>query len=161
VSVLQTRSGTDSASAEAAGSLILQPGPHHLVVVHASGGLLRNPAPGREFDLGLGAGLRAFPAHAFTGDRQFVVAAEYRWLAWERFLGLVGIGGAVFGGTAGAWYHGSPVRHGTEFGAGLRVASIREVGGVWRLDLSRRMANDRLAGGWVASLGRGFVFGGI
>jgi hypothetical protein len=160
-SLLQTRDGTDSASVEAALSLVWQPGPRHLFVAHASGGLLRHPAPGQEFDLGLGTGLRAFPAHAFTGDRQFVLAGEYRWLAWERLLGLVGVGPAVFAGTAGAWYHGSPLRRGIELGAGLRLASIREAGGVWRLDLSRRRATDRLAAGWVASLGRGFVFGGI
>ena len=41
------------------------------------------------------------------------------------------------------------------------LASIREVGGIWRLDLSRRMAGAGFAGGWVASLGRGFIFGGI
>ena len=161
VSALQTAEGTDSASAEAAGSIVLQPGPRHLIVAHASGGVLRRPAPGREFDLGLGTGLRAYPAHSFTGDRQFVLATEYRWLAWQRLAGLVGVGAAVFGGTAGAWYHGAPVRRGSELGAGLRIASIREVGGVWRLDLSRRRATEDLAAGWVLSLGRGFVFGGI
>jgi len=161
VSGLQTSAGTDSSSAEAATNVVLQPGPHHLIVLHASGGLLRHPSPGYEFDLGLGAGLRAFPAHAFTGDREYVLAAEYRLLAFPRVLGVAGVGAAVFAGQAGAWYAGSPVRRGTEFGAGLRIASLREAGGVWRLDLSRRLATDRLAAGWVASLGRGFVFGGI
>lgn len=161
LSALQTRAGTDSASLEAASAVVLQPGPRHLLVAHASGGVLRNPAPGAEFDLGLGTGLRAFPAHAFTGDRQFTLAVEYRWLAWPRLLGLAGVGAAAFAGTAGAWYDGAPVRHGTELGVGLRLASLREVGGVWRLDLARRLATDRLAGGWVASLGRGFVFGRI
>lgn len=157
---LQTTAGTDSASAEAATSVVLQPGDRHLVVLHASGGVLRNPSPGYEFDLGLGTGLRAFPAHAFTGDRQYVLAAEYRLLAIPRLFGLAGVGAAVFAGQAGAWYHGSRVRRGTEVGAGLRIASLREAGGVWRLDVSRRLATDRLAAGWVASLGRGFVFGG-
>jgi hypothetical protein len=129
-------------------------------VLHASGGLQENPVPGREFDLGLGTGLRAFPAHAFTGDRFFVLAGEYRYLVWPRLLGLAGVGVSLFAGNGGAWFDSSPVRSGTEFGAGLRIASIREVGGIWRLDVSRR-SGDGFTSGLVFSLGRGFVFGGI
>lgn len=158
---LRTAAGVDSASLEASASVVLQPGPRHLIVAHGSGGLLRNPAPGYEFDLGLGSGLRAFPSHAFTGDRQFILNGEYRWLALPRLLGVVGVGAAVFAGHAGAWFNGSEVRRGTEVGLGLRIASIREVGGIWRLDLSRRLATDRLGAAWVATIGRGFVFGGF
>jgi hypothetical protein len=158
---LFTAEGTDSSSVEGSATMVLQPGPEHLLVLHASGGILRNPAPGFEFDLGLGTGLRAFPAHAFTGDRQFVLNAEYRALLWPRLFGLAGVGVAAFAGSAGAWFHGAGVRSGTEFGVGLRVASIREVGGIWRLDLSRRQATDRLGAAWVASIGRGFVFGSL
>jgi hypothetical protein len=158
---LFTADGTDSSSVEAAATVVLQPDPRHLLVAHASGGILRNPAPGFEFDLGLGTGLRAFPAHAFTGDRQFVLNAEYRALLWPRLFGLVGVGAAAFAGSAGAWFHGSDVRSGTEFGVGLRLASIREVGGIWRLDLSRRQATDRLPSAWLVSIGRGFVFGAL
>jgi hypothetical protein len=158
---LLTADGTDSSSVEGSATMVLQPGPEHLLVLHASGGILRNPAPGFEFDLGLGTGLRAFPAHAFTGDRQFVLNVEYRALLWPRLFGLAGVGLAAFAGSAGAWFHGAGVRSGTEFGVGLRVASIREVGGIWRLDLSRRQATDRLQAAWVASIGRGFVFGSL
>lgn len=158
---LRTGAGVDSASVEGSATLVLQPGPRHLVVAHASGGLLRNPAPGYEFDLGLGAGLRAFPSHAFTGDRQFILNGEYRWLALPRFFGVVGVGVAAYAGHAGAWFNEGEVRRGTEVGMGLRIASIREVGGIWRLDLSRRLATDRLAAAWVATIGRGFVFGGF
>ncbi len=160
-SVLRTRAGTDSASLEAMVSWVAQPGPRHLVILHASGGMLRHPMPGREFDLGLGTGLRSYPGHAFTGDRQYILAAEYRLLIWQRLFGVAGVGLAAFAGEAGAWYDGSPARSGAEAGVGLRIASVREVGGIWRLDLSRRRATDRLASGWVLSLGRGFVFGGI
>ncbi len=161
LSMLQTSEGTDTATAEGAVNVVTQRGERHLLVLHGSGGLQHNPIPGREFDLGLGNGLRAFPAHAFTGDRYFVLAGEYRLLAWPRAFGLVGIGAAAFAGHAGAWDGGSAKRTGTEIGAGLRIASIREVGGIWRLDLSRRLPGAGFAGGWVASLGRGFVFGGI
>lgn len=160
-SILQTSEGTDSATVLAAGTIIAQPGLRHLVVLHASGGMQRNAVPGREFDLGLGAGLRAWPAHAFTGDRYYVLAAEYRALVLPRLFGVVGVGVAAFAGQGGAWNDGDPVRDGTEAGLGLRIASLREAGGVWRLDLSRRVAGHGYAGGWVMSLGRGFVFGRI
>ena len=157
---LQTVDGTDSATVEGAVSFAGQRGERHLVVLHSSGGMQKNPVPGREFDLGLGTGLRAFPAHAFTGDRYFVLAGEYRYLVWPRLLGLAGVGVAAFAGHAGAWEHEAAVRAGTEFGLGLRLASIREVGGIWRLDVSRRSGGG-FSSGLVFSLGRGFVFGGI
>lgn len=159
-SALQTVDGTDSATVEAGASFAGQRGEKHLVVLHGSGGMQKNPVPGREFDIGLGVGLRAFPAHAFTGDRYFVFAGEYRYLVFPRLLGLVGVGVAAFAGHAGAWQHDVAVRAGTEFGAGIRLASIREVGGIWRLDVSRRSGGG-FSNGLVFSLGRGFVFGGI
>jgi hypothetical protein len=105
--------------------------------------------------------LRAFPAHAFTGDRYFLTSAEYRYLVLPRLFGLVAVGAAAYAGHAGAWFSGGPERTGTVVGAGLRLASIREAGGIWRLVFSRRLARDGFTGGWVASLGRGFVFGRI
>ena len=160
-SLLQTSEGTDSASADGYATLAGQRGERHLLVMHGSAGVQRNQIPGREFDIGLGVGLRAYPAHAFTGDRFFILAGEYRYLVFPRLFGLVGVGIAGFAGHAGAWDGNASTRMGTEFGAGLRLASIREVGGIWRLDLSRRVAGAGFSGGWVASLGRGFVFGGI
>ena len=159
--ILQTADGTDSATVEGAASVVSQRGQRHLVVLHGSGGRQYNGIAGREFDLGLGAGLRAYPAHAFTGDRYFLLAAEYRYLILPRFLRLVGVGAAAFAGHGGAWNGGSERHTGTEAGIGLRLASLREAGGIWRLDLSRRVAGAGFAGGWVTSLGRGFVFGGI
>jgi hypothetical protein len=158
---LETGAGTDSATVAGATTFVSQRGERHLVVMHGSTGLQHNPVPGGEFDIGLGNGLRAFPAHAFTGDRYFILSGEYRYLVFPRLFGLVAVGAAAHAGHAGAWFRGSPERAGTELGAGLRIASIREVGGIWRLDLSRRLARDGFAAGWVASLGRGFVFGGI
>lgn len=155
---LVTRDGTDSSAVSAGATMVLQPAPQHLVVAHASGGILRNPAFGGEFDLGIGAGVRAFDAHAFTGDRQYLLNAEYRWLAWPRVLDLATLGMAAFVDHAGAWFDGSPRRSGTDAGIGLRVSSIRETGGIWRIDLSRRFGGG-LPQAWVLSIGRGFVFG--
>lgn len=160
-STLETGAGRDSATVEGAATVVSQPGERHLAVLHASAGRQWNPVPGREFDLGLGAGLRAYPSHAFTGDRFFMLAAEYRILLWPRLFGVIGVGAAAYAGHAGAWSAGAEGRSGTEFGAGLRIASLREAAPTWRLDLSRRPAGAGFAAGWVASLGRGFVFGGI
>jgi hemolysin activation/secretion protein len=136
----------------------MQPLPRLLVVGHAAAGTQKNAAPGAEFDLGLGRGVRAFPSHSFTGDRAFVLNAESRWLLWPRLFGLVGVGVAAFADHAGAWFAGSARRTGTDAGVGLRLASIREAGSVWRVDWSRRAANDIVPAGWVVSIGRGFVF---
>ena len=158
---LETSEGTDSATVEGMMSFVGQRGEKHLFVMHGSAGRQHNAIPGREFDLGLGNGLRAFPAHAFTGDRYFITNAEYRYLVLPRLFGLVAVGVAAYAGHAGAWFSGGTERTGTEIGAGLRLASIREAGGIWRLDLSRRLGRDGFSAGWVTSLGRGFVFGGI
>lgn len=158
---LQTADGTDSSSVNGGVTLVLQPGIEHLIVAHAGGGVLHHPAFGSEFDMGLGYGLRAYPVHAFTGDRHYLVSAEYRWLMFPRVFGLVTGGMAAFVDHGGAWFHGSSRRTGTDAGIGLRLSSIREAGGVWRLDLSRRVRSAPLAAGWVLSIGRGFVFGRI
>jgi hypothetical protein len=158
---LETSEGTDSATVEGMMSFVGQRGEKHLFVMHGSTGMQHNVVPGREFDLGLGNGLRAFPAHAFTGDRYFITSAEYRYLVFPRLFGLVAVGAATYAGHAGAWFSGGPERTGTEVGMGLRLASIREAGSIWRLDVSRRLSRDGFSGGWVTSLGRGFVFGGI
>jgi hemolysin activation/secretion protein len=120
--------------------------------------MARNPAPGAEFDLGLNYGLRSFPAHAYTGDRRILMNAEARWLLSPRLFGLVGAGVAAFVDHGGAWFHGSPRRTGTDAGVGLRLASIREAGNVWRVDVARRFETDRLPGELVVSVGSGFVF---
>ncbi len=155
---LVTSQGTDSASAGASAVLVMQAGPRHLLVAHAGAGLLRNQFPGGEFDYGLGNALRAFPAHAFTGNREYQLHAEYRLIIWPRILGLVGVGVAAFVDHAGAWYDGQPSRTGTDLGVGLRLASLREPGSAWRFDLSRRPTTDVLRAAWVISVGRGFVF---
>lgn len=156
---LETRDGTDSSSVNGALTTVLQAGPEHLVVAHVGGGLQYNPAFGTEFDMGLGYGLRAYPVHAFTGDRHYLMTAEYRWLLWPRLLDLVTGGLAAFVDHGGAWFDGSPRRTGTNAGLGLRLSSIRETGGLWRLDLSWRARSAPLDAGWVFSIGRGFVFG--
>lgn len=151
--------GLDSGSAVLAGTLAFKGGARHLLVLHASGGQERNPSPGGEFDLGLGFGVRAFPAHAFTGDRYFLTTAEYRWMVFPSVLRLFAIGVAGFGDYAGAWYAGSPHRTGTDAGFGLRIGPIRVADGqAIRIDLARQFANDAVRARWVLVIGKGFVF---
>ena len=155
---LFTSEGTDSSRADGSMLLVMQPIPRLLVVGQVGGAILRNPAPGGEFDMGLNYGLRAFPVHSFTGDRRILMNVETRWLLSERLFGLLGVGVAGFLDHGGAWYHGSPKRTGTNAGVGLRLASIREMGSVWRIDLARRFDSDRLPSELVFSVGRGFLF---
>lgn len=159
MSGVRSSAGIDSATVEASGTLVFHPDPQNLLVAHAEVGSLTNPQPGGEWDLGLGYGARAFPQHAFSGDRKYLLNAEYRWLAVPELFGLVGVSLATYFDQAGAWYQGDSPRHGTDAGIGLRIGSLREAGSiVWRLDLSRRFANDVLPAGWVFSIGRGFAF---
>lgn len=159
-SALQERGGgTDSSTVEGTATVYVRPGAGQLVAAHASAGMLRRPYPGGEYDIGLGRALRAFPAHSFTGDRYYQLAAEYRYIVLPRVFGLLGVGVAGFVDHAGAWYHGDPRRTGTNVGAGLRIASLREAqAAIWRLDVSRRLATDRQPAGWVVSVGQGWVF---
>jgi len=154
---LRTSAGTDSSSVELYTLAVVQPSSPHLLVAYASAGRLNNPPFGVEYDIGLGYGVRAFPSHAFTGDRYYLTNAEYRWLVMPRFLGLVGIGVAGFVDHGGAWFAGDERRTGTNAGFGLRIGSIRSAASlVGRLDLAYRWETDRNPAGWVVSLGRGF-----
>ena len=138
----------------------LAPRPNHSLVVHADAGWARNPVPSDVFDLGLSRGPRAFPNHAFTGDRSFVTMAEYKWVKWPDIKHLASAAVAGFVDYGGAWYDGSPHRTGADIGAGLRVGSIRlpSVAGAMRVDLAWRFKNDVEPAGWVVVFGSGFAF---
>jgi hypothetical protein len=154
-----TSSGLDSATAQVAATAAWIPSPKHLALVHASGGVLRGLLPGSEFDLGLGAGPRAFRSHAFTGDRAFFVTAEYRYGAAVDFLKVMDVGIATFVDHGGAWYRGATMRTGWDMGVGLRLGASRAPDlEANRMDLVYRVGNDREASGWVFVVGKGFTF---
>jgi hypothetical protein len=158
---LYTTAGLDSGSVQLAGTIVLQPGPRHVAVLHLEGGWLKNPVPGEEFDFGLGSGPRAFGSHAFTGDRSVFATAEYRYTVVENLAGLVGIGLAGFVDHGGAWYAGSRRRLGWDAGVGLRVGASRSTDTpALRFDLAHRFANDVESAGWVLTVGKGFAFAG-
>ena len=154
-----TGSGLDSGSVHLAATTFLRPGHRQLLVLHGARGWQRRPAPGAEFDLGLGLGPRAFRQHAFTGDRAFFTSAEYRYTLTDELLKLRALGLAGYVDYGGAWYHGTPRRTGWDFGLGLRFGptrtnSVRNT----RLDLAYRVKNDAQKGGWVVIFGSGFTF---
>jgi len=154
-----TSGGLDSASVHLAATSYLRPARRHFVVVHAASGWQRRPAPGAEFDLGLGLGPRGFRQHAFTGDRAFFTSAEYRWTITDEFLKLSAIGVAGFVDYGGAWYHGFDRRTGWDAGVGLRFGPTRTTGvRNTRVDLAYRGKNDAQNGGWVIVFGAGFAF---
>ena len=159
---LFTSAGLDSGTVQLAGTVVLQPGPRHVAVLHLEGGWLQDPVAGEEFDLGLGSGPRAFGSHAFTGDRSIFATAEYRFTLTEDFAGLVGLGLAGFVDHGGAWYAGSPRRTGWDAGFGLRLGASRSTDvPALRFDLAHRFANDVEQAGWVLTVGKGFSFSGL
>ena len=156
---LLNAAGLDSGRVLTAGTLVLQPGGGHTLLLHADGGWARRPLPGEEFDLGLGNGPRAFRAHALTGDRTFYATAEYRVTVFQDFLHLMGVGVASFIDYGGAWYGGTPARTGTDAGIGLRLGASRSSAvESLRIDLARRFANDAQGSGWVLVVGKGLTF---
>jgi hypothetical protein len=158
---LLTGEGIDSGAVQLGGTVVLQPGPRHVAVLHVEGGWLKNPVPGQEFDLGLGSGPRAFGSHAFTGDRSFFGTAEYRYTIVDDLWGMLGLGVAGFVDHGGAWYSGSRRRTGWDAGVGLRLGASRSTDTpALRFDLARRFANDVEPAGWVLTVGKGFAFTG-
>ena len=159
---LYTSAGLDSGVVQLAATAVTKPFRGHVAILHAEAGWLDDPLPGAEFDLGLGTGPRAFRSHAFTGDRSVFATAEYRVTVVNDFLGLMGLGIAGFVDHGGAWYAGSPKRLGWDAGVGLRLGASRASDTeALRFDLARRFGNDAEPGGWVVTVGKGFVFSSV
>jgi hypothetical protein len=152
--------GLDSGLVRAAvtvGSLAL---PRQAVVLHVEGGLMRDPVPGAEFDLGHGQGPRAFGPHAFTGTRALWGTLEHRWFAFDELAGLFGLGFAAFLDYGGAWFDGlENPRAGGNVGLGLRIGATRSTGpNVGRVDVAYTFGDGVGDRRWVVSLGRSLEF---
>jgi hypothetical protein len=156
---LITGSGVDSGSVVLKGNLVIQPSRRNAIIAGGFVGWQKNPVPGTQFDLGLVYGPRAYPLHAFTGDRGFLVAAEYRWTFAENLGGLLGMALGAFVDHGGAWYAGESPRTGTDFGAGLRFGPSRSASPVlFRLDVAYRVEAAPFTAGWSLVFGEGFTF---
>ena len=150
----------DSGTVSMNATVVWQPDASQTLVLHGNGAWARDPWPGAEFDLGLTRGPRAFPLHAFTGDRQRFAMAEYRWTIPYAFARTGVVAVAAFAESGGAWFAGDRPRWGHDVGAGVRLGSTRTPSGfgALRLDLAYRFANDRLPAATVFVIGSGFPF---
>jgi hypothetical protein len=111
--------GLDSGRVVLSATLVQKPGRRHTSVLHFQTGILENPPPGAEFDLGFGRPPRSWEPHSFVGTRMLWSTFEQRWFALDSVLDLVGIGFAAFIDYGGAWYADQDPR----WGGNLGVAS--------------------------------------
>lgn len=152
--------GLDSGSVHVSGTVVLKPRLRQMMVLHGAHGWQKNPMPGGEFDLGIGVGPRGFTQHAFTGDRAFLLATEYRYLVTDNFLRSAGLGLAAFADYGGAWYHGQARRTGYSVGVGLRFGlTVASDLAPARVDLAWINGTGLTRGAWRLAFGKGFVFG--
>jgi len=156
---LFTSAGVDSGRVVLNISAAAKPGRKHAVLLSLLGGVLENPPPGSEFDLGFDRAPRTFDPHSFVGTRAFAGTIEYRWYVWDSLLGLFGLGIAGFLDYGGAWYPEQDPRSGGNFGLGLRTGSARASGAqTGRIDVGYRFGPDFTGSRWAFSLGTGFNF---
>ncbi|MEJ2482670.1 MAG: hypothetical protein P8049_06035 [Gemmatimonadota bacterium] len=105
---LFTSVGVDSGRVVLNLSAAAKPARKHAILLGAFGGILENPPPGSEFDLGFDRAPRSYDPHSFVGTRAVSGTIEYRWYVWDSLLGLFGLGFAGFVDYGGAW--ADPVR---------------------------------------------------
>lgn len=159
VNGVYTSAGLDSGSVTIGGTFVVTPQVRHNFIAHADIGWIKNPLPATEFDLGFAVGPRAFPIHAFTGNRTYFTTAEYRYIFGEDVMKALDIGVAGFVDHGGAWYATQERRTGTNVGIGLRLAASRGAdANPTRLDLAYRFKNDQEKAGWVFVVASGLVF---
>lgn len=156
---LFTSAGVDSGRVVLNVSAAAKPGLRHVVLFGFVGGVLDNPPPGSEFDLGFDRAPRSFDPHSFVGTRAATGTIEYRWYIWDSLLDLFGLGVAGFLDYGGAWYPEQDPRSGGNVGLGLRTGSARASGAqTGRIDFGYRFGPEVTGSRWVFSLGTGFNF---
>jgi hypothetical protein len=155
-----TGGGLDSTRTRAGVTAVSQNIERHTLILHAEGGLLTNPAPGREFDPWLEQrGPRLFGIHDFTGTRMTWFVLEDRILLVDDVLGLMALGLAPFLEYGGAWYADEPARQGGNAGMSLRFGPTRAVRGeAAELAFGYRFGQGVKGKRWAVSLRKGFSF---
>jgi len=155
-----TGGGLDSTRTRAGVTAVSQNIERHTLILHAEGGLLTNPKPGREFDPWLEQrGPRLFGIHDFTGTRMTWFVLEDRILLVDDVLGLMALGLAPFIEYGGAWYADEPARQGGNAGMSLRFGPTRAVRGeAAELAFGYRFGQGVKGKRWAVSLRKGFSF---
>jgi hypothetical protein len=140
---LFNESGLDSGRVVFQGTWASKLTARQMVFLHAEAGILDNPAPGQEFNLGLIYGPRTFGANAFVGTRQVWGTLEYRNYKWDAVFGFLGVGFAGFVDYGGAWYGDQDPNLGGNVGVGLRLGSaIGSKASAGRIDVGYRWGNN-------------------
>jgi hypothetical protein len=118
-------------------NLVIQPSRKNAIIAGGLRRLAEESRSGNQFDPRPGVRPRAYPLHAFTGDRGFPRGAEYRWTFVENLAVLGWHSGRSW--TTVARVSGESPRTGTDFGAGLRFGPSRSANPVlFRLDVAYR-----------------------
>jgi hypothetical protein len=128
--------------------------------LNVQGGMMENPTPGHEFELGHGIGPRSFGPFSFTGDRAVWGTFEHRVFLVDEVLGLLGLGAAGFVDYGGAWFDELvEPQFGGNVGFGLRIGATRATGNnLGRIDVGYRFGDGWSGERWAFSIGRGAVF---
>ncbi len=157
---LFTGVGLDSGGASGTFVTAIRVIPRQPTIFYLSGGILKNPAPGSEFDLGhSGSGPRAFGPHAYSGTRMLWGTIEHRVFLIDEVLSVFGVGFAAFLDYGGAWYGDEPARKGGNVGFGLRLGPTRATGtNLGRFDVAYKFGDGVTGGRWVFSFGRSFTY---
>lgn len=151
--------GLDSGRVVLQATLAQKPGPRHATLLHFQTGLLANPPPGGEFDIGFGRPPRSWEPHSFVGTRLLWTTLEHRWFVFDRLLDIASVGLAAFVDYGGAWYEDQNPRWGGNVGVGLRTSSALSSSlNTSRVDFGYRFGSDVVGTRWVLSLGTGFPF---
>jgi len=134
-------------------------GKRHATILHARAGMMENPPPGGEFDLGFEFPPRSWVPHSFVGTRALWGTLEHRWFLLDHFLNLLDMGFAGFLDYGGAWYADQTPRWGGAAGFGIRTGWSRtSVAQTGRIDVGYRFGPDVTGNRWVVSIGGGWVF---
>jgi hypothetical protein len=151
--------GLDSGRVMLRVTVAQKPGVRHATVLHARAGIMENPPPGGEFDLGFEFPPRSWSPHSFVGTRTVWGTLEHRWFPLDQILSLAGLGLAGFLDYGGAWYADQSPRWGGAVGFGIRTGWSRtSVADTGRIDIGYRFGSDVTGNRWVISFGGGWIF---
>lgn len=151
--------GLDSGRVVVQVTVAQKPGVRHATILHARAGIMENPPPGGEFDLGFALPPRSWEPHSFVGTRTLWGTLEHRWYPFDHILNLFGLGFAGFLDYGGAWYADQSPRWGGAAGFGIRTGGSRgSVAETGRIDIGYRFGSDVTGNRWVISFGGGWVF---
>ncbi len=151
--------GLDSGRVNLAVTVAQKLARRHATVLHARAGMMENPPPSGEYDLGFAFPPRSWEPHSFVGTRSLSGTLEHRWWAMDNVLNLFGIGLVGFVDYGGAWYEDQAPRWGGAAGIGIRTGSSRgSAADTGRIDLGYRFGQDVTGSRWVISFGSGWAF---